>query len=143
LILKMQDRKKSFAAGMKSTQGLARTASQVFFKQERTENPITHRPIFWINALFFLSYFAGALAIVIMFFKQPATLPGDPPAFSTQQAPFEDWGHDAQGNPCPAVKRCTGSPTTPPPTTRAPVTNAPISSVPTNSPVTSSPVPPG
>ena len=106
----MEQRKKSFVAGMQHTQGLARTASAMFFKQEKTETPITRRTIFWIQALIFIGYAAAALAIVIMFFRTDPTNPAFKVAYNTEQAPDVDWGLDDDGKPC-GFGGCTRSPT--------------------------------
>jgi hypothetical protein len=117
----MDGRKKSFVAGgMQQTQGLARTASQMFFKQEKTEVPVIKRKIFLCQLLVFLAYFAGALAIVIMFFKEPPPVGAYANAYSLAEAGPANWGFDADGvTPC-AFGGCTKSPTTPPPTSKAP-----------------------
>ena len=126
----MEQRKKSFAGGFQQTQGLARTASQMFFKQEKTVVPITKRKIFWIQVLFFMGYFAGALAIVVLFFKPNISNPVFATDYNTATAPPVDWGVDAQGNACP-FGGCTKSPTTPPPTSPAPTTSSPTTGAPT------------
>jgi len=115
----MQGRKRSFVAGMNQAPGLARTASQMFFKQEKTHIPITKRKIFWVNLIIFLGYFVGAVIIVIFFFKTNAPINAYAVPFEKVTVSPTSWGTDNAGNPCP-FGGCTKAPTIPPPATKAP-----------------------
>lgn len=117
----MQGRKRSFAAGIQHTQGLARNASALFFRQETHEKPVTRRKIFCVFILTFLGYLVGALVIIILFFQTPSNSGPFAQPFADVTAPPVNWGNDSAGNPCP-FGGCTVSPTLPPFASSSPVT---------------------